>query len=101
MKLGNWNTNASKVKAWAEAQEESDSLKMILMTIGMGDNAPNDEMRSTYWTAIRSIGKTLEGFPTARKGQPSGLSEGQESVIVAQIQQLVNALLKLVLNTMI
>lgn len=91
MKLGNWNTNASKVKAWAEAQEESDSLKMILMTIGMGDNAPTDEMRSTYWTAIRSIGSTLEGFPQARKGRESGLTDTQESVIVTQLQLLENA----------
>ena len=47
------------------------------MTIGMGDNAPNDEMRSTYWTAIEA-GKTLEGFPTARKDNHRAI-RGQES----------------------
>tara|TARA_R110000803_G_scaffold90584_2_gene158059 strand:+ start:3460 stop:4029 length:570 start_codon:yes stop_codon:yes gene_type:complete len=83
MKQTNWNTNTQKVRAWAENQDPSDNLQMVMLTLTMGDNAGNDELRSTYWTAIRSIGSTLDNFPTARRGRESTLTEEQDSALMA------------------
>jgi len=82
MKMKNWTLNTNKVRAWAENQQPSDNLTAVLLSLQLGDNAPNDELRSTYWTAIRSIGSTMEGFPSARRGRESTLTEEQELVMV-------------------
>ena len=92
MKETNWNINANKVKTWAETQNEEDPQVMaIMLSLGLGDGAGTDEMRSTYWTAIRSIGSTMEGFPAARKGQLSSLTDKQQIVLDAVETTVVNA----------
>ena len=83
MKMNNWITNANKVRAWASNEEPSDNLQAVMLSLTLGENAGNDDLRSTYWTAIRSIGSTMEGFPAARRGRESTLTEGQETVIMA------------------
>lgn len=80
MKIENWITNSNKVRAWAENQPPSDNITAILLTLTMGDSAATDDLRSTYWTAIRSIGSPLPDFPAAKRGRESGLSEQQETV---------------------
>ena len=91
MKIENWKINTNKVRAWAENQEPCDNLTAVMLSLQLGDNCDNDDLRSTYWTAIRSIGSTMDGFPAARRGRESSLSEEQlqnvgiveESVVAA------------------
>lgn len=89
MKLENWNTNIAKVRAWMSNGLDDEATKVALeTTIALGENASDDDARSTFWTALRSIGSQAEGFPKARVGQPSLLSsEGQVNVanVVSQV----------------
>lgn len=82
MKMNNWTTNATKVRAWADNQDPSDKLSAVMLSLMLGDTAETDELRSTYWTAIRSIGGTMDGFPSARRGRESTLTDEQEAVLV-------------------
>lgn len=91
MKQTNWNVNTNKVRAWAENQPKSDNLSAVLLSLSLGDNATSDELRSTYWTAIRSIGSTMEGFPSARKGLPSALNEAQQIALASVEEQVKTA----------
>jgi len=92
MKLENWNINANKVRLWAETQNETDpSIQAIMLSLTLGDNASDDDGRSQYWTAIRSFGNGLEGFPSARKGQQSSLSEAQQLVLATVEQTVMSA----------
>lgn len=86
MKLDNWNTNVAKTQAWMLNELDDEPTRVALeATIALGNNCENDEARSTFWTAIRSIGSPHEGFPKARVGQPSLLSsEGQVNVANAK-----------------
>lgn len=86
----NWNLNTNKVRAWAENQDPSDNLQAVMLSLTLGDNASSDELRSTYWTAIRSIGSTMEGFPSARRGRESSLTEEQE-LVLATVEETVGA----------
>ena len=88
MKMKNWTLNTNKVRAWAENQEPSDNLSAVLLSLTLGDNAQTDELRSTYWTAIRSIGSTMDGFPAARRGRESTLTEEQE-LVLATVEETV------------
>ena len=88
MKMKNWTLNTNKVRAWAETQEPSDNLNAVMLSLTLGDNAATDELRSTYWTAIRSIGSTMEGFPAARRGRESALSDEQE-LVLATVEETV------------
>ena len=90
MKMKNWTLNTNKVRAWAENQDPSDNLNAVLLSLTLGDNAGTDELRSTYWTAIRSIGSTMEGFPSARRGRESTLTEAQE-LVLATVEESVAA----------
>jgi len=90
MKMKNWTLNTNKVRAWAENQPKSDNLNAVLLSLTLGDNAGTDELRSTYWTAIRSIGSTMEGFPSARRGRESTLTEEQE-LVLATVEESVAA----------
>jgi hypothetical protein len=67
MKKDHWFKRSEKIKQWADEQEESDNLAAILLSITLGDNASTDDLRDTYWTAIRSIGSEIEGFPFVPK----------------------------------
>jgi hypothetical protein len=88
MKMNNWITNATKVRAWAANQDPSDKLSAVMLSLMLGDSAETDELRSTYWTAIRSIGGTMDGFPSARRGRESTLTDEQE-VVVANVEESV------------
>lgn len=90
MKIKNWNMNTTKVRAWAENQPESDNLQAVLLSLTLGDNAATDELRSTYWTAIRSIGSTMANFPKARRGRESTLTDAQE-IVLATVEEKVAA----------
>lgn len=91
MKHSNWIRNANMVKVWAESQEDCDQLQAINLSLTLGDMAGTDELRSTYWTAIRSIGSTMANFPKARKGRESGLTDSQDLVLQTVIAKLTNA----------
>ena len=92
MKLKNWNVNANKVRVWAENLDQNDpQVQAIVISLGLGDNAPDDLMRSTYWTAIRSIGGNMDGFPSARIGRESSLTDNQQIVMDAVEQKVLNA----------
>tara|TARA_R110000744_G_scaffold175882_1_gene294685 strand:- start:300 stop:869 length:570 start_codon:yes stop_codon:yes gene_type:complete len=85
MKIDNWTINTNKVRAWSVNQEPCDNLTAVMLSLQLGDNCDNDELRSTYWTAIRSIGSTLEGFPAARRGRESSLTTEQtQNVSIAE-----------------
>jgi hypothetical protein len=92
MKMNNWITNATKVRAWAEHQDPSDKLNAVMLSLMLGDSAETDELRSTYWTAIRSIGGTMEGFPSARRGRESTLTDEQEAVLVNVEESVASAI---------
>lgn len=92
MKMKNWTLNTNKVRAWAENQPESDNLNAVMLSLTLGDNATTDELRSTYWTAIRSIGSTMEGFPAARRGRESTLSDEQELVLATVEENVASAI---------
>ena len=92
MKKNNWISNANKVRAWAENQDPSDNLSAVMLSLQLGDNAANDDLRSTYWTAIRSIGSTMDGFPQARRGRESNLSETQELVLATVEESVATAI---------
>lgn len=88
MKMNNWTTNATKVRAWAGNQPESDKLNAVMLSLTLGESADSDELRSTYWTAIRSIGSTMDGFPSARRGRESGLTDEVE-IVLANVEEVV------------
>lgn len=92
MKMKNWTLNTNKVRAWAENQPKSDNLDAVLLSLTLGENAGTDELRSTYWTAIRSIGSTMEGFPAARRGRESTLSDEQELVLATVEESVASAI---------
>jgi len=75
MKMENWNKNVAEVQGWLELEERGDVGQAIGLSIMLGNNADNDDMRSTFWTAIRSIGSSHESFPKARRGRESSLPE--------------------------
>ena len=91
MKKENWNVNTNNVRLWAEGQEDSQQIQAIMLSLTLGDSAPTDELRSTYWTAIRSIGSTMENFPQARRGRESALTETQEIVLATVENQVRSA----------
>jgi len=74
----NWMKNTNEVNLWLERDERGDNGKAIELSIMLGNNCGNDDMRSTYWTAIRSIGSTFEDFPKARRGRESALPDEVE-----------------------
>ena len=92
MKIDNWTKNTQKVRAWAENQEPCDNLTSVMLSLKLGDNCGNDELRSTYWAAIRSIGSTMESFPAARRGRESSLSTEQSQSISIVEESVVAAM---------
>ena len=69
MKRENWIKNTNEVQAWLEREDRGDNGKAIELSIMLGNTTDDDDLRSTYWTAIRSIGSTFEDFPKARRGR--------------------------------
>lgn len=66
----------SIIKPWVDSLPPSENVSGLQLAITLGDNCGSDEMRSTYWTAIRSIGSTLEGFPKKFKQKSRGPRPG-------------------------
>ena len=92
MKQENWNRNANKVRTWAKAQDEKNpQVKAIMITVSLGDTATDDESRSTYWTAVRSIGKSMPDFPKSEKGQGSNLTQPQQQIQETALATVANA----------
>ena len=79
MKIENWKKNTNEVLAWLELEDRGDVGQAISLSIMLGNNCDSDELRSTYWTAIRSIGSPYEDFPAARRGRESALPDDIEA----------------------
>jgi len=75
MKQDNWIKNTNAVQAWLELEDRGDVGQAISLSITLGNATDNDDLRSTYWTAIRSIGSPYDDFPAARRGRESSLPE--------------------------
>lgn len=71
MKETNWNRNSALVRLFLDDVEDDNLHKATLLgTLNLGDQAENDDMRTVYWTAVRNMGKGIEGFPSF-SGRPS------------------------------
>ena len=79
----NWIKNTTEVSLWLEREERGDNGKAIELSIMLGNNSNDDDMRSTYWTAIRSIGSVYDDFPKARRGRESALPDDIEQNAVS------------------
>lgn len=75
MKQDNWIKNTNAVLAWLDREDRGDVGQAISLSITLGNTTESDELRSTYWTAIRSIGSPYSDFPVARRGRESALPE--------------------------
>ena len=73
MKKENWIKNTNAVQAWLEREDRGDVGNAISLSITLGNATDSDDLRSTYWTAIRSIGSPYSDFPAARRGRESAL----------------------------
>lgn len=83
MKVENWNKNVAEVQAWLELEDRGEVGEAIALTIMLGNNCNNDELRSTYWTAIRSLGAGFEDFPKARRGRESSMPEDIDLLVIS------------------
>ena len=82
MKIENWITNTTAVRAWMSNELKDDGVRATLSGIfDMANEQSSEDFLSSMWTAVRNIAGHLDGFPKARVGQPSVLSqEGQANV---------------------
>jgi len=87
----NWIKNTNEVQVWLERGDRGDNGTAIELSIMLGNQCKDDELRSTYWTAIRSIGSTFEDFPKARRGRESALPEHIELNAVSVKNAVVDA----------
>ena len=78
MKIENWNKNIGEVEVWLNREDRGDAGQAIGLSITLGNSCGNDDLRSTYWTAIRSIGSSFDDFPMARRGRESALPDAIE-----------------------
>ena len=83
MKIENWNKNIGEVETWLNRKDRGDAGQAIGLSITLGNSCESDDLRSTYWTAIRSIGSLFEDFPKARRGRESALPEDMEALAVS------------------
>lgn len=89
MKLNNWIRNSEVARLFLAGVEDSNKSKAALLgALDLGDDAENDEMRTVYWTAVRNMGKGVEGFPSFA-GRP------QEAFSAEQINNM-NAIVNVV-----
>jgi len=63
MRATTWSKKKVELLDWVELQPASDNITAIRLALDLGDKAANDDLRSTYWTAICSIGSLLPYFP--------------------------------------
>ncbi len=88
MKQENWNRNTEIVTLFLEEAEDTQHKAVVMQTITIGNEANDDDMRTVYWTAIRNMGKAIEGFPSFG-GKPSSLTAEQEhnvSLVSAEVE---------------
>ena len=98
MKVSSWLMNSRRVRLWIAAHPEdswdsanSSNIKAIELSMELGDNADHDDLRSTYWTAIRSMGSVVEGFPiTRRMNKANGPSWVSHEDICEAVLQRIN-----------
>ena len=92
MKLNNWNRNSALVRLFLDDVEDENLHKATLIgTLNLGDQAENDEMRTVYWTAVRNMGKGIEGFPSF-SGRPSeNYTPEQEANLLSVVNVLRSA----------
>ena len=92
MKQNNWNRNSALVRLFLDEVEDDNLHKATLLgTLDLGDQAENDDMRTVYWTAVRNMGKGLEGFPSFA-GRPSeNYTPEQEANILAVVNAVKSA----------
>lgn len=83
MKVENWNKNVAEVQAWLETDDRGEVGQAIALTIMLGNACDSDELRSTYWTAIRSLGAGFEDFPKARRGRESSMPEDIDLLVIS------------------
>jgi len=75
MNIKNWTKNTTEVTLWLEKEDRGEHAQAIELSIMLGNNSNDDDMRSTYWTAIRSIGSAFADFPKARRGREPSIPE--------------------------
>ena len=93
MKKVTWVTRTIDIRLWLISIPEhkhNANMDAIKLSIQLGDTAKNDKLRSTYWTAIRSIGSTLEGFPIERRKRAGRRAEwkSHEDICNAMLKRL-------------
>ena len=78
MKKETWDSRMSIIKPWINdfTPSGNENAGAIQLSITLGDHAGTDDLRSTYWTAIRGIGSTMEGFPEQFKHKSRGPTAG-------------------------
>tara|TARA_R110002020_G_scaffold117476_13_gene268627 strand:- start:3709 stop:4308 length:600 start_codon:yes stop_codon:yes gene_type:complete len=91
MKQNNWNENANNVREWLETLEESRTTKAIDLSLMLGDDAKTDDERTSFWSAIRSIGGKMEGFPAARRGNQPAYSEVTLGIFALAVKMVTTA----------
>jgi len=89
--MENWNKNTAEVTEWLKTEDMGDVGQAISLSIMLGNNAANDDLRSTYWTAIRSIGSPYESFPKARRGRESALPEAVDLSAISVKNAVISA----------
>tara|TARA_R100000234_G_scaffold118954_1_gene100614 strand:- start:3227 stop:3763 length:537 start_codon:yes stop_codon:yes gene_type:complete len=91
MKEENWIRNTNPIRAWLNETEETPKTLVIKGTIALGDEAENDEMRGTYWVAVRNMGKGCDTFPQSNIGKPSTLPQEVQDNVLSVRNRLVRA----------
>ena len=95
MQIENWNKNVGEVTNWLNLEDRGDEGQAITLSITLGNNCKNDELRSTYWTAIRSIGSVFDDFPKARRGRESALPDDMEAHATSVMNAVYSAFVSL------
>lgn len=98
-----WRLRSKIVTNWAESQDDSSSLEAIMLSLKLGNDPAANENRSTYWTAIVSIGHNFENFPreALRKlKRRTYLSVEQELSLISVNSEMVKILEKLSCSAM-
>ena len=91
MKEEDWIRNTNPIRIWLNDEEETPKTQVIKNTIALGDEAENDEIRGTYWVAIRNMGKGCDTFPQSNIGKPSTLPQDVQDNVLSVKNRLVRA----------
>lgn len=78
MKKETWDSRMLIIKPWIDDFNLStnDYAAAVQLSITLGDDAKTDKLRGTYWTAIRNICSSMEGFPEQFKHKSRGPTPG-------------------------